>query len=227
MLVPSNITLKGLQPLNWSQYWTETAHVLPSDNVGFIKVMDRKLWGNRFVNIAIMCRTSYFCQNRENRCLNQSNSKSEISQAFVGTPRISSTILYQEASIHSDWRHQSRWRETLGTGISPNSNGTNLLLAQASNEEQKQSGKLNRVLGLFLFLQTNDFWRDYELSDGSHKRWGINQEPRVEEYAPWLCSKTSLRQQVGLTSAELPEPISCNLADTDIKTALTLSGFFI
>ncbi|EGQ7769641.1 VOC family protein [Vibrio parahaemolyticus] len=62
----------------------------------------------------------------------------------------------------------------------PNSNGTNLLLAQASTKEQhlvvgNQSG--GRV---FLFLQTNDFWRDYELM----KVNGVvfNEEPRVEEY---------------------------------------------
>ncbi|WP_348236482.1 VOC family protein [Vibrio parahaemolyticus] len=62
----------------------------------------------------------------------------------------------------------------------PNSNGTNLLLAQASTEEQhlvvgNQSG--GRV---FLFLQTNDFGRDYELM----KVNGVvfNEEPRVEEY---------------------------------------------
>ncbi|MFW1429230.1 VOC family protein [Vibrio parahaemolyticus] len=62
----------------------------------------------------------------------------------------------------------------------PNSNGTNLLLAQASTEEQhlvvgNQSG--GRV---FLFLQTNDFWRDYELM----KVNGVvfNEEPRLEEY---------------------------------------------
>ncbi|HBC3412377.1 TPA: VOC family protein [Vibrio parahaemolyticus] len=62
----------------------------------------------------------------------------------------------------------------------PNSNGTNLSLAQASTEEQhlvvgNQSG--GRV---FLFLQTNDFWRDYELM----KVNGVvfNEEPRVEEY---------------------------------------------
>ncbi|ENH2499143.1 VOC family protein [Vibrio parahaemolyticus] len=62
----------------------------------------------------------------------------------------------------------------------PNSNGTNLLLAQASTEEQhlvvgNQSGG-----SVFLFLQTNDFWRDYELM----KVNGVvfNEEPRVEEY---------------------------------------------
>ncbi|PLS40863.1 VOC family protein [Carnobacterium maltaromaticum] len=45
----------------------------------------------------------------------------------------------------------------------PNSNGTNLLLAQASN--QKQSNIIGNQTGgrVFLFLQTNDFWRDYNL----------------------------------------------------------------
>ncbi|PMH28253.1 glyoxalase [Vibrio lentus] len=62
----------------------------------------------------------------------------------------------------------------------PNSNGTNLLLAQASNEEQKQSVGNQTGGRVFLFLQTNDFWRDYELMRAS----GVvfNEEPRVEEY---------------------------------------------
>lgn len=52
----------------------------------------------------------------------------------------------------------------------PGSNGTNLLLAKASNSEQEsfignQSG--GRV---FLFLNTDDFWRDYN----SMKSRGIN-----------------------------------------------------
>ncbi|MGF1848345.1 VOC family protein [Vibrio lentus] len=62
----------------------------------------------------------------------------------------------------------------------PNSNGTNLLLAQASNEEQKQSVGNQTGGRVFLFLQTNDFWRDYELMGAN----GVvfNEEPRVEEY---------------------------------------------
>jgi len=62
----------------------------------------------------------------------------------------------------------------------PNSNGTNLLLAQASSDEQR------KVIGnqtggrVFLFLQTNDFWRDYEVMKSN----GVvfNEDPRVEEY---------------------------------------------
>ncbi|MGI2258242.1 VOC family protein [Shewanella sp. GXUN23E] len=62
----------------------------------------------------------------------------------------------------------------------PNSNGTNLLLAQASTEEQAKFVGNQTGGRVFLFLQTNDFWRDYELM----KRNGVvfNGQPRVEEY---------------------------------------------
>ncbi|MCF9331719.1 VOC family protein [Vibrio parahaemolyticus] len=62
----------------------------------------------------------------------------------------------------------------------PNSNGTNLLLAQASTEEQHLVVGIQSGGRVFLFLQTNDFWRDYELM----KVNGVvfNEEPRVEEY---------------------------------------------
>ncbi|EGQ9152658.1 VOC family protein [Vibrio parahaemolyticus] len=62
----------------------------------------------------------------------------------------------------------------------PNSNGTNLLLAQASTEEQHLVVGNQSCGRVFLFLQTNDFWRDYELM----KVNGVvfNEEPRVEEY---------------------------------------------
>ncbi len=62
----------------------------------------------------------------------------------------------------------------------PNSNGTNLLLAQASTESQTQAIGNQTGGRVFLFLQTNDFWRDYE----SMKAKGVtlNEEPRVEEY---------------------------------------------
>ena len=44
----------------------------------------------------------------------------------------------------------------------PNSTGTNILLAQASNDEQKQSIGNQTGGRVFLFLQTNNFWRDYQ-----------------------------------------------------------------
>jgi len=54
------------------------------------------------------------------------------------------------------------------------------LLAQATNEDQKLSIGNQTGGRVFLFLQTNDFWRDYE----SMKENGIkfNEQPRVESY---------------------------------------------
>lgn len=62
----------------------------------------------------------------------------------------------------------------------PNGNGTNLLLAQASNETQKQSVGNQTGGRVFLFLQTNDFWRDYKSMQANEVVF--NEEPRVEEY---------------------------------------------
>jgi len=62
----------------------------------------------------------------------------------------------------------------------PNSSGATLLLAKASKEQQhlfigNQTG--NRV---FLFLNTDDFWRDYErmLNNGIH----FIRAPKQQEY---------------------------------------------
>ncbi|WP_261817634.1 VOC family protein [Vibrio gallicus] len=62
----------------------------------------------------------------------------------------------------------------------PNSNGTNLLLAQASNAQQKQAVGNQSGGRVFLFLQTNDFWRDYHsmLENGVI----FHEQPRTEEY---------------------------------------------
>ncbi|ARD23028.1 MULTISPECIES: VOC family protein [Shewanella] len=62
----------------------------------------------------------------------------------------------------------------------PNGNGTKLLLAQANNETQKQSVGNQTGGRVFLFLQTNDFWRDYKLMQTNEVVF--NEEPRVEEY---------------------------------------------
>ncbi|MEZ9588030.1 glyoxalase [Vibrio cyclitrophicus] len=65
--------------------------------------------------------------------------------------------------------------------VSPhNSNSTNLLIAQASNEEQKKAIGNQTGGRVFLFLQTNDFWRDYELMKA--KGVVFNEEPREEAY---------------------------------------------
>ena len=62
----------------------------------------------------------------------------------------------------------------------PNSSGTNLLLAKASSVEQ--SAAIGNQTGgrVFLFLQTNNFWRDYELMKSNGV--SFNEEPRVESY---------------------------------------------
>ncbi len=69
----------------------------------------------------------------------------------------------------------------------PNSNGTNLLLAQASNDEQNNAIGNQAGGRVFLFLQTNDFWRDYE----HMKSQGVEftEEPRVEEYGTVVVFK--------------------------------------
>lgn len=62
----------------------------------------------------------------------------------------------------------------------PNSSGTKLLLAQASNAEQELAVGNQAGGRVFLFLQTNDFWRDYHLMQANGVEF--TEEPRVEEY---------------------------------------------
>jgi catechol 2,3-dioxygenase-like lactoylglutathione lyase family enzyme len=62
----------------------------------------------------------------------------------------------------------------------PNSNGCNLLLAKAANEEQRS--RIGNQTGgrVFLFLYTDDFWRDYKnmIENGI----SFVREPVVESY---------------------------------------------
>ncbi len=62
----------------------------------------------------------------------------------------------------------------------PNSRGTSLLLAQASTPEQ--ASRIGNQTGgrVFLFLHTDDFWRDY----GEMKARGVRfrEAPREEAY---------------------------------------------
>jgi len=62
----------------------------------------------------------------------------------------------------------------------PNSDGCRLLLAKAANEEQ--SGRIGNQTGgrVFLFLETNDFKRDFE--NLQSKGVSIIREPVVEAY---------------------------------------------
>ncbi|ASP48039.1 VOC family protein [Cognaticolwellia beringensis] len=69
----------------------------------------------------------------------------------------------------------------------PNANGTTLLLAKASNAQQEQSVGNQAGGRVFLFLQTNDFWRDYEAMKGQGVEF--NEEPRVEAYGTVVVFK--------------------------------------
>lgn len=62
----------------------------------------------------------------------------------------------------------------------PGSRGTNLLLAKASNEEE--SSRIGNQTGgrVFLFLHTNDLWRDYRALTARGVKFVRN--PREEQY---------------------------------------------
>jgi catechol 2,3-dioxygenase-like lactoylglutathione lyase family enzyme len=62
----------------------------------------------------------------------------------------------------------------------PNSNGTSLLLAQASSAQQSISVGNQTGGRVFLILQTDDFWRDYH--DMISKGVSFSESPRVETY---------------------------------------------
>ena len=65
--------------------------------------------------------------------------------------------------------------------VSPtNSNGTSLLLAKATSEQQSQAIGNQSGGRVFLFLHTNDFWRDYKQMQVNGVKF--NEEPRVEAY---------------------------------------------
>ena len=63
----------------------------------------------------------------------------------------------------------------------PNSTGTKLLLAQASSEQQSQAIGNQAGGRVFLFLQTDNFWRDYE--DMKSNGVLFCEVPREEEYS--------------------------------------------
>ncbi|MDP5254493.1 MULTISPECIES: VOC family protein [unclassified Vibrio] len=87
----------------------------------------------------------------------------------------------------------------------PNSNGTNLLLAQASTPTQKNAVGNQTGGRVFLFLQTNDFWRDYKMMQ--QRGVVFHEQPREEAYGTVVVfedlygNKWDLLQ---LTNAENP-----------------------
>lgn len=62
----------------------------------------------------------------------------------------------------------------------PGSDGTSLLLARASTPEQERFIGDQAGGRVFLFLQTDDFWRDYERMRGEGIRFV--REPKTEPY---------------------------------------------
>jgi len=62
----------------------------------------------------------------------------------------------------------------------PNGNGTSLLLAQARGEQQIAAVGAQSGGRVFLFLHTNDFWRDYHQMIENGVRF--NEQPREEVY---------------------------------------------
>ncbi len=61
-----------------------------------------------------------------------------------------------------------------------NSDGASLLLAKASNSEQEERIGTQTGGRVFLFLQTDDFWRDY--NDLLAKNVEFEREPKEEAY---------------------------------------------
>ena len=62
----------------------------------------------------------------------------------------------------------------------PGSSGTSLLLGRASNSEQDRAVGNQTGGRVFLFLRTDDFWRDYNRMTADGVRFA--REPRVEPY---------------------------------------------
>lgn len=60
-------------------------------------------------------------------------------------------------------------------------NGTTLLLAKASNDEQQQVIGNQAGGRVWLFLQTDDFWRDYHAMRDAGVEF--TEQPREESYA--------------------------------------------
>lgn len=62
----------------------------------------------------------------------------------------------------------------------PGSGGADLLLAKASNEQQAAFVGNQAGGRVFLFLQTDDFWRDFNMM--TERGIEFVREPKVEEY---------------------------------------------
>ena len=75
----------------------------------------------------------------------------------------------------TDLGNGKRWVQ-----VAPRSSGTRLILAQAATPEQE--ARIGNQTGgrVFLFLSTDDFWRDYRAMQAARRP--IHEEPRHESY---------------------------------------------
>ena len=85
-------------------------------------------------------------------------------------------VLIEDAPSKDRQGHDKRWVLIAPRG----SESTQILLAKASNEEE--ASRIGNQTGgrVFLFLHTDDFWRDYNAM--SDKGVNFVREPREEEY---------------------------------------------
>ena len=95
--------------------------------------------------------------------------------------RRGNSFLCRCTRIYPDRRHgDSRARQTLGHRGPRGSTGSRLLLARAANDEQ--ASRIGNQTGgrVFLFLHTDDFWRDFH----AYKAKGVIfvREPKAENY---------------------------------------------
>ncbi|TWB37659.1 VOC family protein [Nitrospirillum pindoramense] len=89
-------------------------------------------------------------------------------------------VLGFDAVEDTDLGGGKRWVVMAPPGSPPNSGETRLLLAKAAGPEQEAAIGNQAGGRVFLFLRTDDFWRDYHRMAAA----GVTfcEEPRVESY---------------------------------------------
>ena len=92
----------------------------------------------------------------------------------------------------------------------PNSNGTHILLTQATEPEQLDAVGNQAGGRVWLFLNTNDFWRDYERMTSI----GIEfiRQPQQQDYGTVAVFKDLYGNLWDLLELNPSHPISCRLS---------------
>lgn len=108
--------------------------------------------------------------------------KQELTQIAIVVRDYDEAIQFYTEKLHFSLISDQRLSETKRWVIvrPPSSQGTGLLLAKADSSQQ-QDAIGNQTGGrVFLFLHTDDFWRDYQ----DYKNNGVEflREPSQEEY---------------------------------------------